>query len=200
MQIWMRAFGSACLCRFLHLLFFSLYILAFIVVVTFLDFTVCAQVLDWRSNRGFLKWTLKKFYQWLIVWIKISSLLPLIFSDLFMFGKSNSPSYLLLLFNHLVIVKESIRKKLTNWCSFFFLVDIVLPLDVCLPSQVFSSVLSISIFFTLNFLFERNFVEPLRLSFVIVCFLIIFEVLYFFHSCCLLLFFLINRCAVLWTS
>ncbi|KAJ4940063.1 hypothetical protein NE237_016320 [Protea cynaroides] len=120
MQIWMRVFGSACLCRFLHLLFFSLYILASIVV---------------------------KFYQWLIVWIKISSLLPLIFSDLFMFGKSNSPSYLLLLFNHLVIVKESIRKKLTNWCSFFFLVYIVLPLDVCLPSQVFSSVLSISIFF-----------------------------------------------------
>ncbi|KAJ4954793.1 hypothetical protein NE237_011576 [Protea cynaroides] len=130
----MRVFGSACLYRFLHLLFFSLYILAFIVVVTFLDFTVCAQVLDWRSNRGFLKWILKKFYQCLIVWIKISSLLPLIFSDLFMFGKSNSPSYLFLLFNRLVIVKESIREKLTNWY-------------VCLPSQVFSSVLSISIFF-----------------------------------------------------
>ncbi|KAJ4951290.1 hypothetical protein NE237_028122 [Protea cynaroides] len=84
---------------------FSLYILAFIVVVTFLDFTVCAQVLDWRSNRGFLKWILKKFYQC---------------DYLFMFGKSNSPSYLLLLFNRLVIVKESIREKLTNWCSFSF--------------------------------------------------------------------------------
>ncbi|KAJ4964517.1 hypothetical protein NE237_024456 [Protea cynaroides] len=169
---------------------FSLYILVFIVVVTFLDFTVCAQVLDWRSNRGFLKWILKKFYQYL-----------------FMFGKSNSPSYLLLLFNRFVIVKESIRENLQivygktyKLVFVFFLVYIVFPLDVCLPSQVFSSVLSISIFFTLNSLFERNFIEPLRLSFVTVCFLVMFEVLYFFHSFCLLLFFLIKRSAVRWSS